>query len=116
GVLLINPFMGWDAILDQIDKAGGIAQWTPKKHSDNWQHLIWGWVKQYQLSPGSYPPIYLGYGKDDAVTGKGPALLSNALPAEKVFTIPGGHTYRTFKSIWKTHLDRLEHRFKTLPR
>lgn len=116
GVILTSPFMGWSAILDQIESAGGIDRWTPKKESDNWQQLIWGWVKQYQQSPEDYPPIYLGFGTDDFITGKGPSLLSAALPNESVFTVPGGHRYKTFRLIWKTHLDRLAIRFKDLPR
>lgn len=116
GVLLISPFMGWDTILDRIDEAGGISRWTPQKKSDNWQHLIWGWVKQYQQSPESYPPVFLGYGRGDTMIGKGPALLSAALPEKRVFTVSGGHTYKTFRRIWRTHLDRLEPLFKALPR
>ena len=116
GVILSSPFMGWDTILNQIDSVGGIEQWTPKKNSDNWQQLIWTWVKQYRQSPESYPPIYLGFGMNDTITGKGPTLLRAALPEKNVFTVPGGHTYKTFKRIWKIHLDRLEHRFKALPR
>jgi len=116
GVILSSPFMGWDTILDEIDSSGGIAHWTPNKESDNWQQLIWTWVQQYQKAPESYPPIYLGFGTSDFITGKGPTLLSAALPKERVFTVPGGHTYKTFKLIWKTHLDRLDQRLKKLPR
>ena len=31
GVLLISPFMGWDAILGQIDPAGSTGHWNPKR-------------------------------------------------------------------------------------
>lgn len=116
GVLLISPFMGWEAILNGIDAAGGIDAWVPPISSDSWQYLIWSWVKQYEQAPEDYPPIYLGFGRDDWITGKGPSLLSAALPEDRVFAIAGGHTYKTFKLIWKRHLDRLTHRFKELPR
>ncbi len=116
GVILSSPFMGWETILKEIDAAGGIQHWTPNKESDNWQQLIWRWVQQYQKAPSSYPPIYLGYGAGDVMTGNGPILLSTALSKERVFTVPGGHTYKTFKKIWKTHMDRLESQFQNLPR
>lgn len=116
GVILVSPFMGWDPILDEIEASGGIHHWTPKRESDNWQHLIWGWVKNYIDAPEAYPPIYLGYGSQDGMTGKGPALLSAALPKERVFAVTGRHDYKTFISIWNAHLDRLEQRFKQLPR
>lgn len=116
GVMLISPFMGWETILDRIEASGGLENWTPKENTDNWQQLIWAWVKQYCRKPEGYPPIFLGYGTDDTLSGKGPVLLSTALPKERIFTVSGGHTYKIFKLIWKTHLDRLEQRFKTLPR
>lgn len=116
GVMLISPFMGWSGILDRIDSSGGIRNWTPDEESDDWQQLIWAWAKAYAENSDAYPPIFLGYGQDDGMTGKGPALLSTCLPARRVFSVPGGHDYKTFKTIWNIHLDRLEDRFKRLPR
>lgn len=116
GVILVSPFMGWETILNDIEASGGIRTWEPQRNSDNWQQLIWGWVKTYIESPDAYPPIYLGYGNQDGMTGKGPALLSVAFPKERVFTIKGRHDYKTFISIWNTHIDRLNQRFEQLPR
>lgn len=116
GVILVSPFMGWESILNRIEASGGIHHWKPKPDSDNWQHLIWGWVKTYTDAPDLYPPIFLGYGTQDGMTGKGPALLSAALQKDRVFTIKGRHDYKTFISIWNEHLDRLEPRFAKLPR
>jgi pimeloyl-ACP methyl ester carboxylesterase len=116
GVILVSPFMGWENTLHAIEKSGGIQNWEPKRNSDNWQQLIWGWVKTYAKNPGIYPPIYLGYGTQDGMTGKGPVLLSAALQEERVFSIKGRHDYKTFISIWNIHLDRLEQRFAHLPR
>lgn len=116
GIILVSPFMGWEPILEQIDRSGGIQHWKPKENTDNWQHLIWGWVKSYTDNPDAYPPIFLGYGTQDGMTGKGPVLLSASLQEERFFSIPGRHDYRTFKSIWEIHLDRLEQRFEKMPR
>jgi hypothetical protein len=76
---------------------------------------IWAWARGYAQNPDAYPPIFLGYGINDAMTGKGPALLGACLPAERVFTVTGGHDYETFKTIWNIHLDRLQVRFERLP-
>lgn len=116
GVILVSPFMGWENMLDEIEASGGIHNWKPKRNSDNWQQLIWEWVKTYIDSPDAYPPIYLGYGTQDGMTGKGPTLLSAAIQKDRVFSIKGRHDYKTFISIWKIHLDKLEQRFKKLPR
>ena len=116
GVLLISPFMGWSRILDQIDSSGGVRTWIPDEASGDWQQMIWAWVKAYAENPDAYPPIYLGYGKNDGMTGKGPALLSTCLPDNRVFSVAGGHDYKTFKTIWDMHLDRLQGQFGQLPR
>jgi pimeloyl-ACP methyl ester carboxylesterase len=116
GVMLISPFMGWDRILDRIDASGGVRKWSADEKSDDWQQLIWAWVKTYAEDPDAYPPIFLGYGQNDAMTGRGPALLRTCLPADRVFSVQGGHDYKTFKTIWNLHLDRLEDRFRGLPR
>ena len=115
GVMLISPFMGWSGILNQISASGGVQNWTPDEKSDDWQQLIWAWVKAYAEDPDAYPPIFLGYGQNDGMTGEGPALLAGCLPEERVFSVPGRHDYATFKTIWKIHLDRLESRFRQLP-
>lgn len=116
GVILTSPFMGWSGIIEQIDSSGGVRHWKPKEQSDDWQQMIWAWVKTYAENPDAYPPIFLGYGQNDGMTGEGPALLEPCLPAERVFSVPGGHDYKTFKNIWSIHLDRLQDRFRQLPR
>ena len=112
GVLLISPMLGWNPICEEIADAGGISKWEPGANKDqNWEYLIWGWIKEYTKSPQKYPPIYLGYGSDDYIVGSGPILLGTALPKDHVFSIPGNHDYKTLRKIWQKHLDRLEKQF-----
>ena len=70
--------------------------------------MIWSWIKRYSTQKENYPPIYLGFGEDDFVASKGPALLAKSLPTERAFSMPGGHTNRTFKKVFNAHLDRLD--------
>ncbi len=108
-VMLVSPFMGWGTIRKEIQQAGGIKHWDPAGSTvDDWQNLIWSFVQDYMAAPASYPPVYLGYGNKDLVTKNGPQLLSDALSKDRVFTLPGGHSYKTFRALWNEHLDRLE--------
>jgi len=117
GVILCSPFLGWPSIRGELRRAGGVKHWRPEENDpQNWQYLIWSWIKQYQRQGGAgYPPIYLGYGSDDLLTGDGPALLAAALPPGRFFTVPGNHDNETFRRIWLGHLDRLENELRRLP-
>lgn len=108
-VMLVSPFMGWGTIRREIEAAGGIRNWDAQESAiDNWQILIWTFIQDYIAAPNNYPPVYLGYGNNDRVTKNGPLLLSDALSKERIFTLPGGHSYKTFRALWSEHLDRLE--------
>lgn len=108
GVILICPFLGWGGIIDEIEEAGGLAAWTAvTDESNDWQRFLWSWLKHYSTQIESFPPVYLGFGADDFIAGQGPALLAKSLPDESVFSVPGGHTYATFKKVFTTHLDNL---------
>ena len=97
--------------------AGGVAAWDPPvKKDDDWQYVIWSWIKEYHQNRENYPPVFLGYGTEDSVTGQGPLIFAEGLENGHVFTVAGGHGYGVFKKIWKFHLDRLEERFKELSR
>lgn len=115
-VMLVSPFMGWGTIRREIEAVGGIRNWDADSSAiDNWQILIWTFVQHYIAAPDNYPPVYLGYGTTDGVAKNGPLLLSDALPAQRVFTRQGGHNYPTFQALWSKHLDRLERHLAGVP-
>lgn len=69
--------------------------------------MLWSWIKNHD--PDTTPPIWLGYGESDVITGDGPQLLAAILPTDRVFTVSGNHTINTFKTIFLHHLDTLAH-------
>ena len=108
-MMLICPFLGWGGIVSEIEDAGGVKKWTRTTEDESdWQRLIWSWIKRYGEEPERYPPIWLGYGENDFLTGDGPVLLANVLKQERSFSRPGGHSYGTFKTVFLEHLDRLD--------
>ena len=64
--------------------------------------MLWHWIK---TTVGDHPDkmIYLGYGTDDFYR-QGSQLLAEVLPPDRVYAIPGGHDYPTFKALWKVFL------------
>lgn len=106
GVLLVSPFLGRASIHNEITAAGGLAAWsTSADGPDDWERMFWHWIKNHD--PATDPPIWLGYGENDRVTGAGPRILATVLPAERVFTVPGKHDIATMKAIFLRQLDML---------
>ena len=106
GVLTLGPFLGYQSIIDEISKAGGLKQWTPGPYDkdEDWQRMLWDWLKQYNGKLDGRPPIYLGIGDDDPYY-VGQELLASYLPQDRVIVTDGGHRFSTFKKIWDIFLD-----------
>ena len=106
GVIMISPFLGWNGIVREIKAAGGVREWDPGPvATDDWQRLVWQWLKFYEGHQAELPPIYLGYGLNDPFSD-GAQVLAAILPPGQVATVPGGHTYRVFKELWRLQLER----------
>ncbi|GAB4486440.1 MAG: hypothetical protein OHK006_14320 [Thermodesulfovibrionales bacterium] len=104
GVILIGPYLGDNEIIDEIRNAGGLAAWTPGDvGADDWQRTLWKGLRD--MHGKKLPPIYLAYGKDDRYAG-GAELFAPLLPADRVSTVPGGHDWRTWHTLWKRFLAR----------
>ena len=107
-----NTVFEEEIIIDEIRKAGTIADWKlTADNPDDWEHILWRWIKQNDLATAT--PIWLGYGNNDFLTSDGPPLLATILPPERVFSIPGNHTIATFKAIFLRHLDIMKDREST---
>jgi len=113
GILLITPFLGWDGVIHEVKDSGGVATWQPGAFDakEDWQRMLWSWIKDYQQQPTIAPPIYLGYADNDVVADEGPPLLATVLPCQRVFHIPGGHDNDVMLSIFRRQLDGLVQRF-----
>jgi pimeloyl-ACP methyl ester carboxylesterase len=104
GIYLVAPFLGHRSIFKEIEAAGGVRRWEPGTFDPNkkWQRMLWRWLKH---NAAEHPtiPIYLGYGEKDRYVA-GQRLLAQTLPPERVFTVPGGHDYESFRGLWKMFL------------
>jgi pimeloyl-ACP methyl ester carboxylesterase len=107
GVCLISPFLGYEHTIDVIAKAGGVTAWQPDPYDpvDDWEPMLWDWIRTQTLAGGIHPPVYLGYGLEDDYV-KAQNLLAEVLPPSRVFTVEGSHNYDTFKRLWREFLAR----------
>ncbi len=101
GIALFAPFLGEEEVRKEIEAAGGLRGWMPPQPLDpaDFQRQMWAWLKTEPATP-----IYLGWGtRDDFAPING--LLAKALPAERVFTTPGGHDWRAWTNLWEQFLE-----------
>lgn len=104
GVLLIAPFVGDRPVIAEVAAAGGLAGWSPPlpiAANDN-DRRTWQWLKN--MTREGRQEIYLGYGTEDRLA-PGHRLLAAALPADRVFTVPGGHDWPPWRALWSTMVD-----------
>jgi pimeloyl-ACP methyl ester carboxylesterase len=108
GVLAIAPFLGDDDVIDEIEKAGGLATWTPAKPvaPDDYQRDLWVWLKGCARQPDTCPRIYLGFGRSDKFA-RAHRLLAAVLPSAQVLHVEGGHDWPPWQTLFAQALPRI---------
>lgn len=106
GIFAIAPFLGNVAVVKEISSAGGLRSWQPKDTPDydgDFERSIWYWLKQYDLTAKNEPPLFLGFGESDDFASAC-RILATVLPEERVFTVPGGHDWHSWITIFDAFL------------
>jgi pimeloyl-ACP methyl ester carboxylesterase len=111
GIVLLAPYLGDDDVLEEIQKAGGVAKWQPQMplDKDDYQRDLWRWMKDAIAQPESAPQIYLAAGDQDKL-GDGHRILAAALPKARVFHTPGKHDWGPWLVLWNDFLDHSDFR------
>ena len=106
GLVLMAPYLGEKSLAREIEEAGGMTGWNADPAaSHDFPRVLWQWLKQHLAHNESRPSIYLGYGTGDKFA-KENSLLAASLPPDRVFAIPGGHDWRTWRKIWRMVLEQ----------
>jgi pimeloyl-ACP methyl ester carboxylesterase len=106
GLLLLAPYLGETALIDEIAAAGGPREWTAPEPlaGEDFQRRLWAWLKRYQDGSDGQIPLYLGWGvRDDFARPNG--LLGEMLPPGRVFTAEGGHQWKAWRALWEKFLE-----------
>ncbi|QEL65522.1 hypothetical protein OTERR_20460 [Oryzomicrobium terrae] len=110
GVMVLAPYLGNRAITGAIAAAGGLANWTPPALTPadvGYEECqAWSWLRTRQ-SMATPLPVHLGYGDADRFIA-GQRLMAGVLPADDVVTLPGGHDWPTWRTLWHAMLDRFD--------
>jgi pimeloyl-ACP methyl ester carboxylesterase len=101
GMILLAPFLGEEEVVEEIYEAGGLRKWSAKVPltDENYQEVIWDWLKAYSQAGSTRPKLLLGFGRDDPFF-KANSLLGEVLPAQQVYIQPGKHDWPTWNRIF----------------
>jgi Alpha/beta hydrolase family len=108
GLLLLAPYLGERRVVEEVQRAGGLAAWQAPPpaplNADNYAHQVWRWLKERTGGAQQGPVILLGYGNEDRLAPTD-RLLAEALPPENVRTVPGGHDWPPWKALLAQFLE-----------
>lgn len=109
GIVLLAPFLGEEPVIDEVAGAGGLRGWKAPDslHPDDFQRRMWVWLERYENGSQEQIPLYLGFGTQDSFA-RANGLLGDALPPERVFTVDGGHDWRTWRALWEKAVESAE--------
>lgn len=111
GLILLAPYLGERALLDEIRDAGGVAQWHPgppqETGPDTWQGELWRHLHTWVRNPRQAQRVWLAYGERDRLRDAMP-LLSPLLPSDQVLVREGGHTWTVWSPATAEILQRIE--------
>jgi hypothetical protein len=103
GLVLLAPYVGEPALLEEIDRAGGVAAWDAGPvqpiTSETWQRELWRHVQTWAHDRDAARRVWLAYGRDDRLESTMPTLVG-ALPVDQVFVREGGHKW----TVWSPAL------------
>jgi dienelactone hydrolase len=102
GLVLFAPYLGSHIVTGEIERAGGLARWEPVGlGEEDEERRVWRFIKRHAHGP---LPIHLGLGSDDRF-GERHRILAAALAPGDVDTVPGGHEWPVWRTLWERFLD-----------
>jgi pimeloyl-ACP methyl ester carboxylesterase len=102
GLCLFAPYLGSYLMTAEVERAGGIEHWrSAMLPEDDEERRIWQFIRTLRAGP---LPVHLGLGREDRFAGR-QRLMAAALSPESVDTVPGGHDWPTWRTLWDRFLD-----------
>ena len=97
GLVLLAPFIGSRGLIAEVERAGGLGRWqaAPDEAATDERRLL-AWLG----AGAALPDMRLGYGTGDRFAAAH-RLLAAQLPADRVWTAPGGHDWPTWRALWQ---------------
>jgi pimeloyl-ACP methyl ester carboxylesterase len=103
GAVVLAPYLGPEAITQEIRAAGGLRNWheNPNSADDSEARSarrLWLWLKHAAVDDELRQRLFLGVGDDDRFWAAN-QLLVEVLPSEHTLTLSGGHEWSTWRRL-----------------
>jgi len=108
GILALAPFPGPDdGVKKEVRASGGLASWEPGPATDGeaFDGAVWRWLKDVTVKGEAGPELFVGWGEGDKFA-RDDAMMSAALPKDRVFVSKGGHNWKTWRGLFDQFLER----------
>lgn len=100
GLCLFAPYPGSRLTTNAIERAGGLAAWTPDDaQREDVEFQLWLNLREGRPSM----PTFMGFGRDDRFAGT-MRPLARCLSGSTVHEVPGGHDWTAWFPLWQTCL------------
>ena len=101
GLCLLAPWPGSRISRRLIETAGGLDRWTPSQQdlAGDAELRVWHWLRE-QKRANRRLPIFIGWGSEDRFAS-GIAAYAEQMPEADVISIPGGHDWPVWASLWQ---------------
>jgi hypothetical protein len=103
GFFIMAPYMGARDLPAQIQKQGGLKNWTSDMQG-NADVDLWRWLQGYGTEKTGLPMAYLGYGASDRFAQPN-GVLADVLAPGHTFMIPGGHDWPVWQKLFGSFLN-----------
>ena len=111
GLLLLSPYLGENAIHQEIRQAGGLAAWHAGPAQpigpDNFQRELWRSLQGWAQRPQRTHSTWLAYGADEPFR-QPIELMSSLLPPDHVTMLPGRHNWNLWKPALRILLEHAD--------
>lgn len=111
GLVILAPYLGDKTVIADVagaggaGGAGGLQSWVPPQDLPEADlRRLWAWLQGYARPDSGRPELYLAFGEGDRFASAN-RLLGDVLPRERVLTVSGGHTWRTWRRLWQGFLE-----------
>ena len=109
GLLLLSPYLGQDAIHQQIRQAGGLATWQAGPPQplgpDTFEHELWRSLQGWSKRPQRTGSTWIAHGADEPFR-QSIELMTPLLPNDHVIMLPGKHNWTLWKPAMRAVLER----------
>lgn len=101
GLCLLAPYPGSRIVMNDIERAGGIAAWQPDAEAlRDADTRVWHWLK----APPPGMPVFVGHGRRDRFA-QGMAQVASCFPPASRHVVEGDHDWPAWRVLWSRFLE-----------